>query len=285
MLRCAFASLCASAAAAAAGAGAPLAPLAPSRAAMNVVQIAAQDARVTVAGRAPRDADGVSRNFDWEGVAFLITATNSQTVFLNVTSTGAGLNRVITHAFLGGVWIEQTRQWVLPGANSLLVAAAIDAKTPTLVRSFFELEPAFTGAAGGAYFSVHGFGLDAGGDAGPPTELPRRIEVVGDSISAGYGSNGVAGNCPVNVVTSSNWASYNRLLCDALGANCSIVAWSGKGMYENCCDSGEKMPSYYLQARGGEAYQETWDFSAFVPSMLLINLGTNVRHLLGCARA
>lgn len=265
-----------SAAALLAAAASPSAPLFPpltrATAAPNAVQISAQDPRVTVAGRTQRDADGVSRNFDWEGTSFYVNAVNTSTVTLNVSSGVAGLNRVVTHAFLGGFWIEMTRAFVLPGANSLLVAAALE-RGSTLVRVFFEVEPSFSGAAGGAYFSVHGFGLDAGGDAGPPTVLPRKIEVVGDSISVGYGANGVAGNCPVNVVTSSNYGTYDHQLCDALGANCSIVAWSGKGMYENCCDSGETMPSYYLQARGGEAYQQTWHFADFVPDMIFINLG------------
>lgn len=42
-------------------------------------------------------------------------------------------------------------------------------------------------------------------------------------------------------------------------------------MYENCCDNGETMPSYYLQARGGQAYQTTWDFGLFNPDALIIN--------------
>jgi hypothetical protein len=45
--------------------------------------------------------------------------------------------------------------------------------------------------------------------------------------------------------------------------------------YVNCCDNGETMPSYYLQTRGGEAYQQTWDFSRFQPDAIIINLGTN----------
>ena len=51
------------------------------------------------------------------------------------------------------------------------------------------------------------------------------------------------------------------------------IAWSGKGMYVNCCDNGETMPSYYLQTRGGTAYSNDWDFSRYTPDMMIINLG------------
>lgn len=44
-------------------------------------------------------------------------------------------------------------------------------------------------------------------------------------------------------------------------------------MYQNCCDSGEKMPAYYHQTFGGGGVD--WDFTRYVPDMLIINLGTN----------
>lgn len=276
--------------------------------------ISASDPRVLVSGRASYNADG-SRSFDWEGVSFKLTLNNSGSVSINITSTTSGLNRIITHVETKpGVWYEQTRQWVLPGTSVLLVAANL--YMSNTIRIFFELEPSFSGATNpNAFFTVNSFILDAG-DAITTAPLARRIEVVGDSISAGaskrvrnlqeglsvslhvmrlisdpterpypfphtraaptgYGAMGQNGACPVMDWSSSNYFSWDRMVCDHFQANCSIVAWSGKGMYENCCDSGETMPSYYLQERGGQAYQATWDFSLFVPDAILVNLGTN----------
>ena len=96
---------------------------------------------------------------------------------------------------------------------------------------------------------------------------------MGDSISAGYGALAAAGGCLGDALDSSNLASWDQRVCEGFAANCSIVAWSGKGMYENCCDSGETMPSYYLQTRGGNAYATDWDFGRFVPDAIIINLG------------
>jgi len=39
-------------------------------------------------------------------------------------------------------------------------------------------------------------------------------------------------------------------------------------MYQNCCDSGEKMPSYYLQTLAGNAYSTDWSFPA-APDLML----------------
>jgi len=235
------------------------------------VWISAQDPGVTVAGRTARDSDGVSRSFDWEGTSFFLNVNNTGAVWLNVSSTTGGLNRVITHVGLGGVWFEQTRLWVSPGENVLLVANNLYREN--LLRVFFELEPSFNGAVNGGHFSVHGFGLDGGASLTAPYTLSRRLEIVGDSISAGYGAMGVVGNCPVMDWSSSNYATYDHAICEFFQANCSIVAWSGKGMYENCCDEGETMPSYYLQTFGGRPYSTDWQFTDFIPDAMLINLG------------
>jgi hypothetical protein len=45
-------------------------------------------------------------------------------------------------------------------------------------------------------------------------------------------------------------------------------------VYQNCCDNGERMPSYYLQTLGGGSFTTDWAFPS-APDMLLINLGTN----------
>ena len=77
---------------------------------------------------------------------------------------------------------------------------------------------------------------------------------------------------PVDDNTSGNYYSYNWKLAEALMANIIPIAWSGKGMYQNCCDNGETMPSYYLQTLAGRAYSTDWDFSRYVPDMMIINL-------------
>lgn len=155
---------------------------------ISATVISASDPRVLVSGRASYNADG-SRSFDWEGTSFTLTVNNSGSVSMNVTSSTSGLNRVISHVETGpGVWYEQTRQWVQPGTSVLLVAANLY-KVNT-VRVFFELEPAFSGTTDpDAFFTVNSFVLDAG-DVITTAPLARRIEVVGDSISAGASTSG-----------------------------------------------------------------------------------------------
>lgn len=109
----------------------------------------------------------------------------------------------------------------------------------------------------------------------PPSHTQPRC--CSDSLTAGFGSRGVNPPCEVTQYSSSNYYSYSRYVCSALDANCSVIAWSGKGMWENCCnDHGETMPAYFLQTLGSESFSTDWDFS-FVPDALAINLGSNDR--------
>jgi lysophospholipase L1-like esterase len=211
--------------------------------------------------------------FDWPAVAAFLSVAGVGSISLNVTSQATGgLNRALTHVFVAGAAYEMTRAWITPGNSIINVVSNVYGNSS--VRVFFELEPSFNGAAADAGYVVHGFVLDAG-DAVQQQHRAHKLEIVGDSISAGYGASGVGGGCPVMDYTSGNFATYNRLLCDAFDAECSVVAWSGKGMMVNCCDLGETMPSYYLQTRGGEDYSSSWDFTRFVPDAIIINLGTN----------
>ena len=95
-------------------------------------------------------------------------------------------------------------------------------------------------------------GFTSDGSTLTPTPRSRRIELVGDSISAGFGARGSSStpNCEVNSVTSGNYYTYNWKIAEYFKADLVPIAWSGKGMYKNCCDDGETMPSYYLQTLG-----------------------------------
>jgi len=96
-------------------------------------------------------------------------------------------------------------------------------------------------------------GFTTDGSAAKPTPRSRRIELIGDSISAGYGARGSSNtaNCAGNLDTSGNYYSYNWKLAEYFKADLVPIAWSGKGMYENYGgQGGETMPSYYLQTLG-----------------------------------
>jgi lysophospholipase L1-like esterase len=107
----------------------------------------------------------------------------------------------------------------------------------------------------------------------PPTGPGRLIEVVGDSISAGYGTLGTLNDADC-FPTESHWDTYEAIAARAVGAEVSTIAASGHGMYRNYGgDMTDTLPKIYARALMNDA-ASAWSF-AIQPQAVVINLGTN----------
>ena len=110
------------------------------------------------------------------------------------------------------------------------------------------------------------------GELLPPPPVDRRIEVVGDSITCGYGNEGVE-PCGFSAETENAQLTYAGVAARTLGAELHMVAWSGKGVVYNYGeDMFEPLPDVYDRALATEG--AGWDFS-WHPDVVVINLGTN----------
>jgi len=118
-------------------------------------------------------------------------------------------------------------------------------------------------------------GFDVAASAYLPATLPtRRLEVIGDSISAGYGNEGTY-PCTFSAATENHYLSYEALAARAVNAELYTEAWSGIGMLRNYGgDTMNVMPDRYPRTLPDRA-TSVWDFGKFVPDAVVINLGTN----------
>jgi lysophospholipase L1-like esterase len=110
----------------------------------------------------------------------------------------------------------------------------------------------------------------------------KRIEIIGDSISVGYGLDGVY-PCTNTASLEDAPKTYGALTADAIGADWSIVAWSGKGLIRNYAsgtvDTSPLMPELWTRYGANDA-DNTYDFKTPV-THVVINLGTNDFGYLG----
>jgi lysophospholipase L1-like esterase len=131
--------------------------------------------------------------------------------------------------------------------------------------------------------SVFG-GFVAGTPGAPPPFSGRLIEVIGDSISAGFGNLGVEqhpngaqdpnGGCPFETKTQSAYMAYGHVAARATKADASVLAGSGWGIYsDNGGNTQNVMPSLFSNTVG-EQKTPAWAFTA-KPQAVVINLGTN----------
>jgi hypothetical protein len=139
---------------------------------------------------------------------------------------------------------------------------------------------------GSHYFDFFGFSLGLGSDILPPQKLPyRKIEVYGDSISAGEVSEALdyAGKQdPLhNGEYSNGFFSYAQILADKLGAQLhnnsqgGLALLSGTGYFHSPESIG--LVDTYSKLRFNPDLGEvtSWDFTKFQPHYAIIAIGQN----------
>nr|4XVH_A Chain A, Carbohydrate esterase family 2 (CE2) [Chaetomium] len=136
-----------------------------------------------------------------------------------------------------------------------------------------------------AYGSIFLGNITTDGHFVPTAPAPKRqIDIIGDSITVGYGLDGTF-PCTNTAALEDNPKTYGVLAANALGADYSVVAWSGKGLIRNFAsgspDTSPLMPQLYTRygandADGSYPFPRSWS-----PDAVVINLGTNDFGYLG----
>jgi lysophospholipase L1-like esterase len=116
---------------------------------------------------------------------------------------------------------------------------------------------------------ILGFEMNRGGKLLPLPAPARRIEVIGDSISTGYGNEAASKEEKFSHTTQNAYFTYGAIAARVLGADYTCIAWSGKKMWPD-----NTIPELYDHALPNEANSH-WDFAKPHPDTVLINLATN----------
>ena len=128
---------------------------------------------------------------------------------------------------------------------------------------------AFVGTA-----SFYGFEIFNGEILNPPKEKPLKIEIFGDSISCGYGNESENEFAEYNSIDANSYLSYGAIASRELNAELNLTSWSGLGLVRNYDDSPMPLPER-IEWITNKNTNKKWDFSSYVPDIVLINLGTN----------
>jgi lysophospholipase L1-like esterase len=108
----------------------------------------------------------------------------------------------------------------------------------------------------------------------PPAPATRRLELVGDSITCGYGLEGADQYEPFSPATENHHLAFGAVTARALGAEAVSIAWSGKGLVRDWKgDTALAIPDLYERALAERP--APWDFARWTPDAVIINLGTN----------
>jgi len=108
----------------------------------------------------------------------------------------------------------------------------------------------------------------------------RKIEFIGNSITCGYGTEGLSGQEHFKPETENSYKSYASITARAFGADYSLIAHSGLGIIRNYNDKSKisvklpPMPPRFDRVLDTDSVKK-WDFRQWVPDAVVINLGTN----------
>ena len=249
---------------------------------------------VVVSGRAiPSPPTALA--FDWVGVAARVRVLNNFTfITATITDLCAGGNKFIVRlAAEGFTDLDVASFYTRAGTHEYNLFG--DAGRANFVGSDAELtlikavEARFTMCDPVANHALVLQSFDSDAPFLPPAARTRRLEVLGDSITAGdlvYCADKMGAHfSPANALWADNHAqSYGSRLCSALGAECSTIAWGGMGLIQNDVRSWtwptipvvyESALAYPVIARGpGAPLDYPWDFkNAPPPDGVIINLG------------
>ena len=135
-----------------------------------------------------------------------------------------------------------------------------------------------------------GFVLDEGRSLSEMPAAPtRKIEFIGNSITCGYGNEGIDRFQNFEYETENHFYSFASITARNLGAQHWVVARSGMGAYRNYNGPKTGNPESNILAQyeyTGYAWKpelrqeptflsERWDFNRYQPDLICINLGTN----------
>ncbi|MDR3597320.1 GDSL-type esterase/lipase family protein [Clostridium sp.] len=125
-----------------------------------------------------------------------------------------------------------------------------------------------------------------GKDVQPTESKNRSIEFIGDSITCGYGNEGVWEVDTFNTAQENPWEAYAAKTARYFNADFNCVSWSGIGIISSWTEVDTPntewlMPMLYKYTDAGidqdfkKTEYELWNNNLFIPQVIVINLGTN----------
>ena len=237
------------------------------------------------------DHEGI-RYFDYSasGFCFVMKGKRAEALILSDPDSWDQANKGVLGIFvtegsdtsIGAIPEEPTQRITLNNKeNHILLFESAEEKTVTIrVMKFSE-----------AAFGYAGFkSLEIDGTVLEPVETTRqlKLEFIGDSITCGYGIEGVWEKDTFTTQQERPDKAYAFLTAKALDAQVQLCSWSGIGLISNYVDPETIMlPDTHWLMQANWPYTdkslalrlgiepEVWDGSRYQPDIVVIHLGTN----------
>jgi lysophospholipase L1-like esterase len=206
--------------------------------------------------------------FEWSGTEIVARFTGASAIDFTMSDYGNYFDVYVDGALQPGTIIGD------PSQTSYSVATGLDPTKVHEVSLYKRTEASLIGRT-----QAMGVTFPDGGTLLPPAPgAARRIEVLGDSISCGYGVLGPDATCTETPALEDHDDTYGAITARTLDADLYTIASSGRGVYRNADGTlTTTLPDIYGLALPyvSSGTPSAWDFATWVPDAVVIDLGTN----------
>lgn len=240
------------------------------------------------------DHNGI-RYFDYSasGFCFVMKGKRAETVILSDPDSWDEANKGVLGIFvtegsdtgIAAIPEEPTARITLSKReNHIVLFDSPVEKTVTV--SVMKFSEAAFGYAGFKSLELDGDLLSS--PESPATASQLKLEFIGDSITCGYGIEGVWEKDTFTTQQERPDKAYAFLTAKALGAQVQLCSWSGIGLISNYVDPETIMlPDTHWLMQANWPYTdkslslrlgiepEVWDGAGYEPDIVVIHLGTN----------
>jgi len=224
----------------------------------------ADDKNISYVGRIQKSETGAV-SFDWSGT-YLTAKFTGNYCAIRVSDTRKNYYNVFVDDKLTGVVTTF-------GKDSLVVLAkGLKSGPHTLL-----LQKRSEGEQGKT--TIHSFELSTKGNLLPANATKERhIEFIGNSITCGYGTEGLSKTEPFKAETENCNLAYSCIVSRYFDADYTLIAHSGRGAARNYGDTA-RVSKYSMKDLMMRTFDENkdqmWNFSDYTPDVVVINLGSN----------
>jgi lysophospholipase L1-like esterase len=190
------------------------------------------------------------------------------------TFTGTWADIGLTH--VGGT---NSADLFIDGGEPIVISNVVGTNITTPRLSFGRHTVVLRRRSEPGFGSVFIGNITTDGSLGVDVAPKRQIEIIGDSISVGFGLDGTD-PCTNTAAIEDNPKTYGALAAEALRADYNVVAWQGKGIVCNVVSTNPVldtvlMPELWTRY-GAKDPDNSYTFpAAWMPQAVVINLGTN----------
>lgn len=236
-----------------------------SAAAVNSNQYRAADSTaVRYVGRTEVQPGGNDVKFDWSGV-YVETKLDGRELKLRLSDTKRSYFDVIVDGKPAGKFRAEGVDTIVTVAEGLSRG-----EHDVVIRKRTEGETGMT--------TFHEFLLPRGGKLTATKPRDRFIEIIGNSLSAGFGTEGLDRSEPFTPENENCNLAYSTIIPRFFDADYAIIAHSGRGAVRNYGDT-VRVSEISMRHKFMQTFDEDtlsrWDFSAYRPDLVIVNLGAN----------